>query len=206
MSFILEALQKAENERLRGAVPHLHQMPIAALPSRLPATIWRKPLIWLAIAIVLCILFTVGYITATSTAPINIPINAPINAPNSAVPAVLPTPLTSSSQTSATQPPPPPVQTARPTKPSANNEAVIPLVIPSVIPSRSDLPVQLQQNIPQLTIGGYIYAEKAEDRSVILNQKLRHEGDLVAPELVLEKMTRSGMVLNFRGQQYLQSY
>jgi general secretion pathway protein B len=75
-----------------------------------------------------------------------------------------------------------------------------------MVPTLQELPASVQQSLPALTIGGYIYAERPADRSVIINQKLLREGDQVVPGLILEKMTPKEMQLNYRGQRYRAPY
>ena len=69
-----------------------------------------------------------------------------------------------------------------------------------------DLPEAVQRTIPPISVGGYIYAAKPAGRSVLINKKLVREGDQVAPDLVLERMTPNGMVFNFRGTRFRTSY
>ena len=73
-------------------------------------------------------------------------------------------------------------------------------------PTLRELPDNIRRDIPPLTIGGYIYSGNKEDRSVIINGRLLHEGEEAAPGLTLEKMMPNGMVLNFRGHRYRSSY
>ena len=69
-----------------------------------------------------------------------------------------------------------------------------------------ELPPQIQQQIPALTIGGYIYSTNKADRSVLINKRLLRDGDEIAPGLTLERMTPSGMILNYKGYRYRSSY
>lgn len=69
-----------------------------------------------------------------------------------------------------------------------------------------DLPPQIQQEVPQYSVGGYIYSGNKADRSVVINKRLLREGDEIAPGLTLERMTPTGMVLNYKGYRYRASY
>ncbi|WP_136418709.1 general secretion pathway protein GspB [Herbaspirillum sp. ST 5-3] len=69
-----------------------------------------------------------------------------------------------------------------------------------------ELPAQIQGEIPSLTIGGYIYSSSKADRTVLINKTLLHEGDEVVPGLRLEKLMPNGMVLNYKGYRYRASY
>ncbi|MEN3291362.1 MAG: ral secretion pathway protein [Burkholderiales bacterium] len=69
-----------------------------------------------------------------------------------------------------------------------------------------ELPPHIQNEIPKLKINGYIYSTNKADRTVLVENRLLHEGDQVAPELILEKLTPTGMVLNYKGYRYRASY
>ena len=69
-----------------------------------------------------------------------------------------------------------------------------------------DLPEAIQRELPPVTITGYLYARNPADRSALINKKLLHEGESVAPDLVLEKLTPKGAVLNYKGYHYRISY
>ena len=45
MSYILEALKKAESERKLGSVPNMHAQPLATA-SDAGSPLWRSPLAW----------------------------------------------------------------------------------------------------------------------------------------------------------------
>jgi general secretion pathway protein B len=69
-----------------------------------------------------------------------------------------------------------------------------------------DLPEHIQKEMPAMLINGYIYANRPSDRSMIINNKLMHEGEQVAPGLTLEKMLPREAVMNYRGYRYRVSY
>jgi general secretion pathway protein B len=77
---------------------------------------------------------------------------------------------------------------------------------PARIALLQELPPQIQREIPTLAINGYIYASNPADRSVLINNRLRREGDTLAEGFVLEKLLPREMVLNYRGYRYRVSY
>lgn len=77
---------------------------------------------------------------------------------------------------------------------------------PDRIALLQELPVQIQRDIPPIAINGYIYASNPADRSVLVNNRVRREGDEVADGLTLEKLLPSEMVLNYRGYRYRINY
>jgi general secretion pathway protein B len=72
MSYILDALKKAESERKLGSVPDLHAQPVASLTMDDKAVLWRRPWGWgvlLALLVILSALaWTKPWQTATSPA------------------------------------------------------------------------------------------------------------------------------------------
>ena len=77
---------------------------------------------------------------------------------------------------------------------------------PERIALLQELPAQIQREIPPIAINGYLYASNPADRSVLINNRLRREGDQLADGLTLEKLLPSEMVLNYRGYRYRISY
>jgi general secretion pathway protein B len=94
------------------------------------------------------------------------------------------------------------------TQPNTANalpKEVAPVAVPSEdnsIGTVRDLPQNIQAELPAIVVNGYIYAKTPSDRSVLMNQKLLHEGDQVAPGLVLEKMLPKAAILNYRGYRF----
>jgi general secretion pathway protein B len=77
---------------------------------------------------------------------------------------------------------------------------------PERIALLQELPPQIQREIPPIAINGYIYASNPAERSVLINNHLKREGDQLADGLTLEKLLPREMVLNYRGYRYRVSY
>lgn len=73
--------------------------------------------------------------------------------------------------------------------------------IPNVI-AMGDLPLEIQQALPPMSISVHAYSVKPGDRLVGINNRLLHEGQEVAPGLRLEQITRDGMILSFKGYNF----
>jgi general secretion pathway protein B len=112
---------------------------------------------------------------------------------------------------------PAPAPTAAPAKPlrklgerAPGEPAAVAAAPPAPVPERlaqlQELPAHIQREIPTLAITGYIYASNPADRSVLINNRLRREGDTLADGFVLEKLLPKEMVLNYRGYRYRVSY
>jgi general secretion pathway protein B len=70
------------------------------------------------------------------------------------------------------------------------------------VPGIHELPVNVQQSLPAIHISAHIYSENPETRMTIINDKTLREGQSVAPGLVLEEITRNGVILRFQGQRF----
>jgi general secretion pathway protein B len=53
-----------------------------------------------------------------------------------------------------------------------------------------------------MTITVHAYSRAPKDRLVGVNDKLLHEGDAAAPDLVLERITPDGMVFTYKGVRF----
>ena len=74
------------------------------------------------------------------------------------------------------------------------------------MPAASALPEEIRKQLPTLVTGGAMYSEAPANRMLILNGQLFHEGDKVAPNLVLEQIKLRGAVLSYKGNRYSISY
>lgn len=210
MSYILEALKKAEAERngaSHRAPPFLP--PLAAASKHPPA--WRRPLPWAAFAALSITLASAAWYTVSrNDADTPPPAPAPVQAKAEPVAeAPLPArsePVVAEPEKPVAKPAPKkPVEKKRSPPPEETRAAKAPPPEPAV-GTLQDLPAQVQRDIPPLAVGGYIYSGNKADRSVLINNRLLREGDEAAPGLVLEKMTPSGMVLNYKGYRYRRGY
>ena len=70
------------------------------------------------------------------------------------------------------------------------------------LPTLADLPEALRRALPAMTLGGNMYAEQPALRMVIINGQVVHEGDRLAPELLVQQIRPKSVVLNLRGQAF----
>lgn len=73
-------------------------------------------------------------------------------------------------------------------------------------PPLRELPEPIQRSIPPIVMGGYMYSKNPADRLLLIDKVLRHEGEEVAPGLVLEKLQPKAAVFSFRGYRYRVPY
>lgn len=221
MSYILEALKKAEAER-RGEVGHAVRAPqIASMPARRPA--WRAPWPWIAASgVLVAVAAALWLVPKKDSQPSVQRAEAP------ARPALVIPPLEAAAPSAQEEPASAPTkpkeqlakkpaekkqpkqplkqESAQADKPSDIADAKKASQLEMPVPTLRELPEQIQREIPPLSIGGYLYSGNKADRTVLINKRLLHEGDEVAPGLVLESMLPNGMVFNYRGYRYRTSY
>lgn len=225
MSYILEALKKAQAERQLGSSPTLHAPTLQTADRASPAARLSKPLLLSlgGMAVVIGVLLVLVWRSPASplqqapqpqqpqaaAAPVaaaTVPAAPVAAAPVPAAPTPLPVPaadlppsVANLARASTPAPAPQPAMTPQPapSKPVALEEPVVNL---------RDLPEPIQRSIPQVSVGGYIYSRNAADRVLLVDKVLRREGDEVAPGLILEKLQPKEAVFNFKGYRYRVPY
>ena len=226
MSYILDALRKADAERDRGHVPGIHAQPsFGGLPPT-DASGAARPWVWLgagALAMTV-IAAAVWYFVGGSTrqAPPIAAVVPPVAAAVSPPPAFAPAPVIA-----AAPPPPAPVPVVRKPRPApalaatptiANAPIGAAPAAPSALPAAppaspaaaaadriyavNELPEDIRRQLPAVSVGGSMYSPTPSNRVLIVNGQVLHEGDRVAPELTLQQIRAKGAVLNFRGYRY----
>jgi len=244
MSYILEALKKAQAERQLGNAPTIHApQPVQVNAAAGGAAANRKPLLLGLGAGALVVL--VGAALMWRHAP------APAPDTQKVAQTAPPAPPSASGATSATLavrapdlPSPPP---AAPRVAETHAAPVAPAAVPAPragvpaapvaavqpqpqqqmapqagqhqapapaaaaapedsLPLVQQLPEQIRSQIPRMSFGGYMYSANPADRLILVDNALRHEGEEVAPGLVLEKLMPKAAVMNFRGIRYRVAY
>jgi general secretion pathway protein B len=110
MSYILDALRRADAERERGAVPNIHAQPYAAPSSEADATRATPPWLWIALALLAVAVLALAWkLFGGDAAREQVVAAAPVAATPTPMPAPASTPSVS---------PPPPVTSAMPPPPS----------------------------------------------------------------------------------------
>jgi len=249
MSYILDALRKAEAERERGNVPNLHAQPAfaGARPSAVPA----RSRVWIVVLVlgVLLVLAAalVGYLlwgrgpandAALATARPNPPNTAVASAPQAVVPttppAAMPTTATPApvaqapvatpapatvSPTLAPMPmPTPPAAVpaaaaparkarAAPAEPTTATASVPAPAAPAAasderIYAMAELPDNIRQQLPALSVGGSMYSSSAASRLVIINGQVLHEGERLTPDLTVQQIKQKSAVLSTKGYRF----
>jgi general secretion pathway protein B len=60
----------------------------------------------------------------------------------------------------------------------------------------------LRHELPTLAFGGASFSKDPASRMVIFNGRVFHEGDTLAPQLVLEQIKLKSAMLSYKGYRY----
>lgn len=254
MSYILDALKKAEFERKMGSVPDVHAQAEAGSASGEPTPVFGRLWRWGLLAVFTAVFAVFAWIKLW---PTRIDQTSALNGPESNTAsqgqgstmnpaqefgATIMQPAQKSvnfpaAQTSAPAPAHPnpgalaATKAARPLEhiekaaetPSSPvpptvlsnkhqegngvsappSERTVPEAQPQTI---NELPESVRRDIPAIVFGGYLYTANPADRTVLVNNRLLHEGDQIAPNLTLEKITQKEAILNYMGYRYRVPY
>lgn len=189
MSFILDALKKAESERSRSSGPVLMDVRVAPPRRRLPAWAWVLGIVLLANLGVLAWLLLrepappVQTAAASTEAP-----KEPASAP-AVAPAATPEPAPAAP---AGSPVAPPVNTSPPAPPPPDF---------SNLPTMQDL-AGVGVALPRLQLNLHVYDASPAHRYVLLNGARMREGEFTADGVKVEAITPQGVVLEASGRRF----
>lgn len=227
MSYILDALQRADAERERGHVPGLNSQRVPPA-SRRPVQVrrWRLWHVALAIAVGLCAMLALWWWQPPSVLSVPTPAAEPTAAPVSNAPP--PAPAAPIARTEPVLPilapprPEPASPTARTTAaPGKAPTATPPAEAPAQAakpataetPSSSnpvrtfaELSPEVRAQLPAVNVSGSTYSKDAAVRMLIVNGKVVQEGQEIAPGLKLETIGQRSAVLNHQGMRYSIGY
>jgi general secretion pathway protein B len=224
MSYILEALKKAQAERQLGSAPTIHDLSIQAAPQEraraMSVPLWAVVSGGALLAAGAAFMWWRQSASAPAPAPVMAmaPVVQPAVVPPPAAPSVAPVPAPAPVPVAAAQAPVRAPDVAPPTqhiaaapvpKPVTQPKPAAPVAAPAPeesLPTLRELPPSVQQGLPQVAFGGYMYSPNPADRLLLIDKALRHEGEEVAPGLILEKLLPKSAVLNFRGTRYRVPY
>ncbi len=215
MSYILDALKRADAERERGLVPGLYARQVTSTGPRTvsstPRWVWLALLAGVALA---AVAVGLGAWRSASDAP-----------PKQVlVPAALPAPVAAS----AVQPAAPPIAVPVPVTAAPAPAVAAPVVaalvavakpvqvvvapaVPSASASRSasvavpllaELPEEIRRQIPALTITGAVYSDNPAQRLLLVNNLVLNQGSQAGPDLTLDEIGSKSSVFSFRGTRF----
>lgn len=206
MSYILDALRKAESERERDASAIGASLSGAALPTATATSLWQRLLPGLAVGLGLGLTALLAWYglnpTATpvaSSAPPQLSPPTPSAIPLPEAPPTAPAPPPADTSVVQVPTPAPPLR-ARTTRALPRDER------PPASERVPEMPDDVRRSLPALNFGGAMYSDKPSSRMLVINGRVFHEGDTIAPDLMLETIQLKSAVLRVGGQRYSITY
>jgi general secretion pathway protein B len=183
MSYILDALRKADAQRERDSSRGIHAHP-TPLGSSGAGKAWRGSWLWAAAAVVIAIGGALAWsMSGNKVEPAPLPVSPVVRAVQPAAPVVV-----ASRPAPEITPPPPPPRVEAP-----------PVVQPTVV-------VGLPVDAPRVAISGGVYSPNPAQRMLIVGGQVLNEGSEIAPGLVIDEIKPRTAVLKFRGARYTVAY
>jgi general secretion pathway protein B len=217
MSYILEALKKADHERTLGSVPDLETPHWGARRAvRNYRWIWVVGALLLLNGVLLAFLLGRG---TDDDKPRAIAPSAATSVPQPAAPAMPVTPVPGAGTTIVTrprnviQPIPEPVQPARVTQateplPAVATPPPVAASQPAARPRQqgvqlwSDLPLEFRSSFSLPHIDVHVYADQPERRFILVDLQKYREGDTLESGAVIEKILPHGLQLFYQGTRF----
>jgi len=223
MSYILDALKRADAERERGAVPGLYARQLTNATAKTAPNALKR--LWLAGAVVVALgvmaaglwLWRAPLVTLPQAAVDRVsvmprqpaPMAQPVVAPPPPVEAA-PAPAPVAQAPAPVASAPPAVTPIAPARPAALPTPLpLPVAKASAAPATqatitllSELPEEIRRQIPPLLITGAVYSESPGQRLLLVNNQVLAQGSLAAPEVNLEEIGAKSSVFSFRGTRF----
>lgn len=221
MSYILEALKKADQQRELGRVPGIDSaQEVLSQPRRRR---WLWPLAGLLVlnaALLIVLMWPAsenpavsplnstgsppltmdGLQSAVSESPSPVVSPPPVPAPAPRVAVATPEPATA-----AVAPVPAKVVENSPAPPPGGEPEIVdaPVLQPPALPVWPQIPQSLFSQLSGgLRLDVHVYAEQPENRFVLINLNKYHEGEKLREGPLLEEITPAGVILSFRGERF----
>jgi hypothetical protein len=176
MSYLLEALKKAELERNAQAEGSASVLPVANPSANLPG--------WLIFIVISFLIITLVKLFLPSTSIVEVEVE-PIPVFKADVIPVSPVVAV--------------VDTVKPLEvilapPKSESEIIIKVY------ELAELPKEILNMIPTLSLQSHIFSSAPEYRSVVINEQTFNEGMLINAQVVLQEITHTGIVINVAGR------
>ena len=202
MSFILDALRKSENERQRGAVPGISDIPAVVKNNSIPK--WVIVVI-AGLSVGVLSLGWAWWQSASGPAA-----SGPVTHPESVIPRVEPvTPPDDDVRSLAREPAtvePTPVATSPPVPtPAISATEPAPLTDPGAIAAAPNMMELLATGVslPELNLEFHVFSGNAAERRVRINSAGYQEGDTLTEGPRVIAITIEGVVLSHNGRLFL---
>lgn len=222
MSYILDALRRAQAERERGQVPGLEARTPVHTP---PPPRHGAALGWLAGgALALALLglaLSIGLprgAPPTAVAPVAAQTPTPTAGPATPAPAPAAPSTAQTAMVVVSAPAVPAARQGSATQPPVSAPVSTPVTAPAAVPAPAPAPVSgpaptstnaravrlaqlsadLRRELPALTVSGAIWSDNAASRFVIVNGQVLREGEAAAPGVLLERIGPKAVFLRWR--------
>lgn len=224
MSYILDALRRADAERERDPARGIHAQPAAVLPAR--ARVATAPWGWAVAGCAVVAAAAAGVLWLRAASPAAPAVSGPVLRAPAPLPVPVPQPapaLAVVQVADAVSPPAPPPLPAPAPAVMASRSVAKPAAVPAAAQAAApaailkapaaadpgsrvfavgDLPPEIQRELPKLAISGGVHSENAAQRLLVVGGQLKTEGAELAPGVVLEQIRPRNAVLRFRGFRY----
>ena len=236
MSYILDALQRADAERERGQVPGLHSRAAPFVADSRPR--WGMRVWWPALALVLAGLALLAWWlwwpsrplsavqlvpAATAPAPVSPAPPAPAEAAAAqvdsapALPILAPALSSASPAVPAKQPPRSTAETPAADRPAPQPDVTAGSVSPAPVatapapqearlPSFGELSAEVRARLPQVSVSGATYSANPAHRMLIVNGQVLQEGQEIQSGLRLVSIGPRSATLDHQGLKYTIGY
>jgi general secretion pathway protein B len=235
MSYILDALKKADSERDRGTIPSIHARQVPYMAVSVQPSHHIKLVLWLIAGLLMVILGALAWRMSASMGEAPVQVAAPVirlvTPPISTVAApaaptvsqpVAPPPVVA--QTLAKDKPDLPAHAPSKTNPKVALKSDKPVAVANApgpldalggtgasgVESRiyalNELPDNIQRDLPKLAISGGTYSSNPAQRLLIVNNQVFSENGQPAPGVTVEQIRPNAAVLSFRGYRYRVAY
>jgi general secretion pathway protein B len=222
MSYILDALRRADAERERDPGRGIHAQPVP-----LPAESARRFPWWIAALAVALVLVVAGALLLRPAPRVALDLGMPPpNAPVARQPATTRpvAPVAAEVSPPPPQPVPVPVPERVPVRPAvvrappvtapavpARHAPSAPVVAPPVSAAErifaiSELPPEVQRELPKLPVSGGVHSDNPAQRMLIVGGQVVTEGAEAAPGVLVEQIRPKSAVLKFRGYRFSVQY
>jgi general secretion pathway protein B len=205
MSYILDALKKANAERERHHVPDLNAHKIDADGTPGAGSVSRTAAAGGALALIACAALVTWWFTRVeapevapsspapaTTAPVAAVAALPPGGPGTPVPAVAPVAPPATEPAPVIVPPAPPKTALATAGASA----------PERVPTYAELPPDVRSRLPALAVNGAVYAPNASGRMVFINGQVLREGDQAAEGVTVERIGPKSTLLSWHGTRF----
>ena len=225
MSYVLEALKKAQAQREQGGVPGIHslQVPYVAVEGKVRSSL--KPVLWAIAGLLVVILGLLAWRMGDGLGAPQDPVS-PVQVANGSIPPppaaaplnpvlVAPTRVSEPVANSLPQGESPLAGAAKADVPAAKRAEKAQANVQANAQSKdagpkiyavSELPDGVRRDLPTLVISGGSYSSNPAQRLIIVNNQVFTEKGEPATGVVVERIEQNAVVLRFRDYSYRVRY